>query len=199
MAIIFPKRQIEVWWESSRRWAQSPVVEETTKSTVCALLQEPLFFEFAGVCMDRKNYGSPPENSGIYIVTDGRPFLDNVPECANDSNNLAEWKYNFPWVVQLAKKLWRKLPSTEQMIHFLKAIPGDSATKMWIINAWIFPGYRDADDGIVHYCGYIAVWWTIWSRGYIECVLIGHDNPEPKMDWSYRLSGFSVRFLSEKK
>jgi hypothetical protein len=46
--------------------------------------------------MEQVNYGKPPENSGIEIITTPRPFSKTEPECTENPDYPGEWRYNAP-------------------------------------------------------------------------------------------------------
>jgi len=157
--------------------------------------------ENAEIHLDEEDYGRPPENSGIEIVTDRRPFSKTEPQCAPDPDYPGEWKYNYPWMIQLAEKLGRKLPTEQQLLTYINAIPGNAVEKAQVMapNGEIFPGYRGANNGESYGRGYVAYWWVASSDSSARCVCLRRGNQDAVLHSRDRWNGFSVRFLSKNK
>ena len=55
------------------------------------------------VHMDTENYGKPPEEFGIAVVTEIRKFSETEPECAESTEDPGVWFYNRPAFDRLVK------------------------------------------------------------------------------------------------
>lgn len=129
-----------------------------------------------------RNFGAPPEESGIAIVTEIRSLSDTVPECVESTENPGVWFYNrpaFDWLV----KMW-VLPflSEEQLLAHINAIPGDSEAKAQIMNGEdeLFPGYFLANWKHGKLCdhGKCAGWWVVSSNGPARSVFLSYEGKD---------------------
>ncbi|MDP2104338.1 MAG: hypothetical protein Q8K26_05450 [Candidatus Gracilibacteria bacterium] len=182
---------------------EAETINDAKKAKIDAILgiETSESSEIAEIHLDEEDYGRPPENFGIEIVTDGRPFSDQKPQCAENPDYPGEWKYNHPGMIQLAEKLGRKLPTEQQLLTHINAIPRNAVAKAQAMtpNGEIFPGYRDAGDGNVYGRGDIVYWWVASFGSSARCVYLGRGDQYAGSDSGDCRFGFSVRFLSKNK
>lgn len=142
--------------------------------------------------MDTKNYGAPPENSGIAAYTHGMTSPKaSLTEPQAWQDEFGNWFYNFAGAIQLEKVLGRTLPSISQLLASIKANPDKFRKRA---------GFRSVLDSRFHEGGEISLLWSSSDDGkgaYYAYLKKGYHSAYE--EWIPRNFGLAVRFIVDKK